>query len=310
VVDFVTYSIIIDDLVFPDGRTEMGVLGGSGPQTAFGMKLWADGVGLVGGIGYGFPEDAMAWIEAMAIDTRGIRRYPHHPTLRAWQIFEVDGRRTQVWRTQGQAIPDQLALRFADLPASYRTVKGFHYGIHPEQPNLAVAEQLRVNGVTVGIEPFKHAERRLSTQEVRAMATAGHCFSPNQYEAETMIGPDKPPHLLQQLAAAGAEVVTLRMGAAGSLVLRGDTGEAWRIPAYPTTVVDACGAGNAYCGGFLVGWVQTGDVRLAGLYGAVAASFLVEQIGLPPPLLARQRAEALRRLHKLQTQTEPLTISV
>ena len=41
---FITYSIIIDDLVFPDGQTAMGVLGGSGPQTAFGMKLFADPV--------------------------------------------------------------------------------------------------------------------------------------------------------------------------------------------------------------------------------------------------------------------------
>jgi hypothetical protein len=48
---FIAYSIIIDDLVFPDGRTQMGVLGGSGPQRAFGMKLWTDEVGLVGGDG-------------------------------------------------------------------------------------------------------------------------------------------------------------------------------------------------------------------------------------------------------------------
>ena len=77
-VDFVTYSIIIDDLVFPDGQSVMGVLGGSGPQTAFGMKLWADKVGLVGGIGHDFPASAQDWLTAMAIDTEGIRRYSQH----------------------------------------------------------------------------------------------------------------------------------------------------------------------------------------------------------------------------------------
>jgi cytidine kinase len=35
----ITFSIIIDDIVFPDGSTRMGVLGGGGPQTAFGMRL-------------------------------------------------------------------------------------------------------------------------------------------------------------------------------------------------------------------------------------------------------------------------------
>lgn len=53
--DFITYSIILDDIVFPDGTSVMAVLGGSGPQTAFGMKLWTDSVGLVGGVGHDWP---------------------------------------------------------------------------------------------------------------------------------------------------------------------------------------------------------------------------------------------------------------
>lgn len=302
--DFVTYSIIIDDLVFPDGHTVMGVLGGSGPQSAFGMKLWADSVGLTGGVGHNFPADAWTWLAQMGIDTAGVRRYPQHATLRAWQIFEEDGRRTQVWRSQGQAIPDQLALHFADLPPAYRTARGFHYGVHPDHPNLTVAHALRNNQVIVGIEPFKHADHRLGLDELRALVSAGQVFTPNLYEVETMIGPADPLTQVQRLAAAGAPVVALRMGAAGSLVHRADTGETWRIPACPVTVVDACGAGNAYCGAFLVGWVQTGDLRLAGLYGAVAASFLVEQIALPPARLLIQRAEAQRRLKALQPQAE------
>jgi cytidine kinase len=303
---FITYSIIVDDLVFPDGRTQMGVLGGSGPQTAFGMKLWADAVGLVGGIGHNFPREAWAWLTAMEIDTAGVRHYPHHETLRAWQIFEWDGRRMQVWRSQGQAIPDQLALRYDDLPESYRTARGFHYGIHPDHPNLVVAHRLRNNGVIVGIEPFKHADRPLSADQVHAMVTAAPVFSPNLYEVETMLGPADPLTQLHRLAEAGAEIVALRLGDAGSLVHRADTGETWQIPACPVDVVDACGAGNAYCGGFLVGWVQTGDLRLAGLYGAISASFLVEQVGLPLPDLLNQRREAQRRLALLQTQAQRL----
>ncbi len=297
--DFVTYSIIIDDLVFPDGQTQMGVLGGSGPQTAFGMKLWADSVGLVGGIGQGFPATAWEWLAAMAIDTAGVRSYAHHPTLRAWQIFEEDGRRTQVWRTQGRAIPEQLALRYADLPASYQQAHGFHYGVHPDQPNLAVAAALRANGVTVGIEPFKHAERPLSPSALQALVGAAPIFSPNQYEVATMTGIHEPLEQIRHLVAAGAQIIALRLGAQGSLVHRADRDETWQIPAYPSAVVDACGAGNAYCGGFLVGWLQTGDLRLAGLYGSVAASFLVEQVGLPPADLANQRQIAQQRLADL-----------
>ncbi|HMN30690.1 MAG TPA: PfkB family carbohydrate kinase [Caldilineaceae bacterium] len=307
-IDFVTYSIIVDDLVFPDGRTAMAVLGGSGPQTAFGMKLWADQVGLVGGIGHDFPATARRWLNELAIDTSGVRQYPHYASLRAWQIFEADGRRTQVWRTQGQAIPDQLALRYEDLPNSYRTARGFHYGVHPEHPNLSIAASLRANGVVVGIEPFKHADRRLNPVEANALVGAGQIFTPNLYEVDTMIGPAEPLVQVQRLSEQGAEIVALRLGADGSILRRGDTGETWHIPSYPTQVVDACGAGNAYCGGLLVGWVQTGDLRLAGLYGAVSASFLVEQIGLPAAKLDEQRASARLRLAQLYPQTRRLDL--
>jgi sugar/nucleoside kinase (ribokinase family) len=70
------------------------------------------------------------------------------------------------------------------------------------------------------------------------------------------------------------------------------------IAAVPVPVVDPVGAGNAYCGGFLVGWLETGNLRLAGRYASVAASFLVEQYGLPRPR-PDIRAEAAERLATL-----------
>jgi hypothetical protein len=69
-IDFVAFSLILDDLVFPDGRTAMGVLGGGGPQAAFGMKLWTEKVGLVSGIGRDLPAKALAWLEASGIYRR------------------------------------------------------------------------------------------------------------------------------------------------------------------------------------------------------------------------------------------------
>jgi sugar/nucleoside kinase (ribokinase family) len=49
----------------------------------------------------------------------------------------------------------------------------------------------------------------------------------------------------------------------------------------PTTVVDTTGAGNAYVGGFLVGFASGDDAAEAGVKAAVSASFAVEQFGVP-----------------------------
>ncbi len=299
-IDYFTHSVIIDDIVFHDGRTLMGVLGGGGPQTAFGMKLWTQGgVGLCGGVGLDFPAEAQAWLDEMGIDTTGLRRDPEHRSLRAWQIIEEDGRRTQVMRSQGATIPTHLALRPEQVPAAYWSARGFHFGIHPESPNLRIMQALQSHGIMVSVEPFREASHPLTDAELRALLTSCELFSPNLVEAETLVGSGEPMALIRRLTDAGAGIVALRMGAEGSLVHRAATGETHHIPAVKTSVVDPVGAGNAYCGALLVGWLETGNLRLAGLYAAVAASFLVEQYGLPAPR-SNLRIEAARRLAEIE----------
>lgn len=296
--NFVTFSLIIDDIVFPDGQTAMGVLGGGGPQTAFGMKLWADRVGLVAGVGADLPQGARDWLDTVGIDTTGLRRSAEWPTPRAWQVCEADGRRTQVWRIPGRAIGAQLGRSLANLPPAYRQAKGFHLGVHPEEPDLDFIHALRGLGAVVSVEPFRAAQRLLTEIELRSLVSAGQIFSPNLEEAQSLVGPGDPEALIERLVQAGAEIVALRLGQDGALVHRAGSGEVWPIPAYKTSVVDPTGAGNAFCGGFLAGWVLSGDLRQAGLYGAVAASFLVEQVGLPPARSGGREA-AQRRLAAL-----------
>ncbi|HXV44494.1 MAG TPA: hypothetical protein VEC96_15625, partial [Anaerolineae bacterium] len=84
------------------------------------MKLWADRVGLVGGVGSDLPAEAQAWLAKMEIDTTGLRYSSQWPTPRAWQILEADGRRTQVWRIPGPAIGAQLARNLDKLPPAYQ----------------------------------------------------------------------------------------------------------------------------------------------------------------------------------------------
>lgn len=298
-INYFASSLIIDDLVLPDGSTRMGLLGGGGPQAAFGMWLWAaGGVGLCAGVGPDLPAAALAWLEEIGIDTEGVRRHPALPTLRAWQVLEADGRRTQVWRTPAAAIGPQLALGPEQVPPAYWGASGFHFGVHPEHPNLRLAGALRAHGVTVSIEPFRPATAPLADAELAALLAGCDIFSPNVEEARSLVGEGDPQTLCRRLGAAGAAIVALRLGAEGSLLYRAQTGEMHHASALPVAVVDPVGAGNAYCGAFLVGWLQTGDLRRAGQYAAVAASFLLEQYGLPP-LRTTLRSEAQDRLAAL-----------
>ncbi|MGB8644575.1 MAG: PfkB family carbohydrate kinase [Anaerolineae bacterium] len=307
VIDLVAFGIIIDDIVFADGHTAMGMLGGGGPQTAFGMRLpalagWMTipyGVGLVSGVGADLPHAARAWLDATGIDLTGLRTTPF-PTARAWQVCESDGRRRQLERVSGEVLGAQLARTLDHLPDAYRVARGFHMGIHPDEPDLEWLAQLRRTGSAlppvISLEPFKPADRPPTDAALRALCRAADIFSPNLEEAQSLVGDAPPEELIRRLAQAGAPIVALRLGPEGSLVHEDNV--LVHIPAAPAQVVDPTGAGNAYCGAFLAGYLQTGHIRRAGLYGAVAASFLTEQAGLPL-ITSELPREANRRLHVL-----------
>jgi cytidine kinase len=150
----------------------------------------------------------------------------------------------------------------------------------------------------VSLEPFKPAEHQPEPEALEHLLAAADIFAPNTEEAISLVGAGEPLELVQRLMHAGANLVALRMGPDGALVAHRATREVVHIPAVPVAVVDPVGAGNAFCGGFLAGWIETMDITRAGLYGSVAASFLVEQIGVP---VCSQlvREEARRRLGKI-----------
>lgn len=294
----VAFNILLDDIVFPDGRTALGVLGGGGPPAAFGMRLFAEKVGLVAEVGADLPHSAWAWLKDSGIDTTGVRVADRGRTPRAWQVTEEDDRRTQVWRV----IPEQALT----LPQVYADARGFHLGLHPEEPLSDLIRALRQTGGVVSLETYRSADRRLDPAELFRLLSAADIFSANLAEARSLVGPGAARGVARRLVEAAesqAQLVVLRLGGEGSLVVQGQTGQAVHIPTAPGRVVDRVGAGNAYCGGFLAEWLDTHDLAQAGACGAAAASLAIEQVGLPV-ITEAVRAEAQRRVADLLTRVD------
>ncbi len=103
---------------------------------------------------------------------------------------------------------------------------------------------------------------------------------------------------LRTLAQLGPKVVALRQGKDGALLYERESDQFWRVPAAPAQVVDVTGAGNAFCGGLLVGWLETDDIRQAAAQASVSAAFAIEQIG-PPLIDAKVMAKAKARADEI-----------
>ena len=102
-------------------------------------------------------------------------------------------------------------------------------------------------------------------------------FQPEQLEAYTL-------EFCKATGMSGNGIVVVRAGEHGSLTTQNKAKTMWLPPYYESSsnkVVDPTGGGNTYLGGFIAGWKATGDIAEASMYGNVAASFAIEQIGLP-----------------------------
>lgn len=296
-VDFVAFGIVIDDILHPDGSTSLGLLGGGGPQAAFGMRLWSNSVGLYARAGPDLPPETLAWLDLAGIDRRGVQ-LNHLPTPRAWQVLAAGGERRQEWQSSPDVNASQLRRTIEDLPADYRAARGFHIGIHPNHFNLDFAAHLHRLGSLVSLETFKRAEPALKRAQAEAIFRSVEIISPNLAEAASLVGEGSPQEILLRMGRLGARVISLRLGMDGSLLSADGGRHCLHMPALPVNPAHPVGAGNAFCGGFLVGWCLHQDIRTAGLYATVAASFLLEQDGLPE-LSAGLQAEAALRLKSL-----------
>eukprot|EP00775_Hariotina_reticulata_P005970 gene5970-6209_t len=296
--DLVAFTLIVDDIVRPTGKTYMEQLGGGGPQALFGFQLISacclqqqhqlPAVGLAAGVGHDLPCQCQAWLQQIGCDTSGLFVSDALPTPRAWQLFEEDGRRTQVWRVaENDDLYCQLLPQFDQLPLRFQHATNYHLGIHAARPPIMLLKALRKaahkQGGLLSVETYTACDTPPTAQQLAALLQLVDIFSPNELEAQSIVGPGTPSQLVQRLLAAGAPLVALRRGEEGVMIGQQGCDDIWQVPAVPgTQVLDVTGCGNAFCGGFLSGLHAKLGLQDSARWGCVAGSIMAEWQGVPP----------------------------
>ncbi len=128
-----------------------------------------------------------------------------------------------------------------------------------------------------------------TVRALRALLSEVDVFLPNLDEARALTGLASADAAAKALIEDGAGLVVIKRGADGSYARSGD--QAFSATAFPASVCDAVGAGDAFNAGFLRGYLPTGDVA-AGLRlgGAVAAAYISRSTHRFPSI---EEAEAL-----------------
>ncbi len=287
-------TIIIDDIVTSDGRSQPGILGGAATHAAAGMRVWTKDVGLIGSVGDNFPAPLWTVLQRMGFDLRSVRRFPH-TTPRAWQIYDAREHRTEIFQSPRHEFPTFSPT--PDQVTAYPDAQGFHL-MTAELDGVAelVAAMRRAAGAVILWEPAPWhlvAEQR---PRVLDLVRSVDIISPNAEECTAMLGPAPPDRWIVTFLEAGAKLVSIRMGREGSLIRSRDDPAPQHVAAISLgPPVDVTGAGNAYSGGLLVGYHRTHRSAAAGVYGAISAAITLQHLGVPT-ISDQLEAEARRLL--------------
>jgi ribokinase len=271
-------NLSLDDTVTPDGSYHAAP-GGDALYACLGVRAWGPAPMLLTLVGEDYPVGYLSQIEASGIDASRIRHVPG-PTVHYRVTYGAEGSREFEW-VSGD---DRLALT-SPSAADYtglETARWLHLAAMPIESQEVGIEAGRRAGIPMSLDP--HEEYVVGFEDRLGRLVEGVAFLPSELEVRLLF-----PHLdalppvsfafaaAERLDAWHPMIVAIKLAAHGSVVRW--QGRSVHVPAQPVDVVDPTGAGDAYCGGFVAGWLATGSPAVAAACGTIAAGEMIGRYG-------------------------------
>jgi len=314
----------IDYVITPEGQAHLREMGGNALYAAVGARVWSERVGLLARIGENYPAGWLDALQQHGLDVRGIHVVPGQQDMRTFYAYTDPRTRVDtdpafhfariglplpdvlagyVHSTPGQDDPDEyepLAVRPEDWPPCYDGARALHLSPISIRTQTWLPIRARQAGLTqITADPGERYMVPRLRPHVQALLRNLDAFLPSEMEVRSLLGEVDLWEAAVEFARYGPRVVVIKIGERGALVYERDRNRRTHVPPYPTHAVDPTGAGDSFCGGFMVGWAETGDPVRAAMYGAVSASFAVEGYGALFALRATA-SEAKQRLNCLE----------
>lgn len=269
----------LDDTLNPDG-TFCAAPGGDALYSAIGAAIWRYPVAVLSRVGSDYPVELMNRSAGVGIGIDMIRTLPG-PTVHYRITNAKSGERLYEHLTPVQRL-HELSPQGPDLDG-VRCAGWVHVAAMPIDLQRALITRCRAEQVPYSLDP--HEEYIIGYEKQLGDLIKDSIFTPSELEL-ALLFPDladgQPPRVVAQKAASrllaiGAVAVAIKLGTSGSFVASSSYQAA--LPSLPTLVVDSTGAGDAFCGGFLAGYLRTGSLLLGALCGTVSAAHVIKGFG-------------------------------
>jgi sugar/nucleoside kinase (ribokinase family) len=264
-------------LVFVDQITLQ--MGGCASNTGVALQKLGVPTAVVGKVGQdGFGDFVIHELESAGVDTRGVARDTEFNTSATLVSVADDGERTFIhYRGANGALrPEEFDYDFI-AEADFLHVAGVFLmpGFDGEPAARALAEAKR-RGVKTCCDTAWDASGRWD-ELMAPMLPYIDYFLPSLEEAREITGLVAPADVAASLLDRGVSVVALKMGADGCGVWTRDGH--WTAPRFTISAVDATGAGDAFCAGFICGLTRGWDYERCATLGNATGALCVTGMG-------------------------------
>jgi len=287
-------NLLVDDVVFADGRTRMAQPGGAILYASLAAALWGTRVGCVSLRGDDYPKSALDTLEQRGIALDGVHALGRNG-VRTWLLYEGAIRR--VVHRLGCPSHEAVSPGPAHVPAAWRQARAFHLAPMPIGVQRALVEAIRgwerpEAPPLISLDPHLHLDEA-TLDEWRSLLSLVDVFLPSDDELRWAAAA-RDPLEFGRLAAGGLRHILWKRGASGGTMYDARDHRVVTWPAGSPPVLDPTGAGDAFMAGFVTATLEGARPDEAIRRAAITAGFAIQGWG-PDGLLGIARDEAAAR---------------
>lgn len=313
-------------IIPPVGRPVFCQLGGHLAYALAGLKIWDSDIGLISKIDCNFPAEKLAWLEQPGIHTGGIIRSNNPIEYRSFYAYREDDKPLaaspmSVYSNMALSFPRELlgysfpqqkedsrttlppnSIRDEEIPTLFFESSTLHCCPSEYLNHLTLPTIMRKSSITTfSLDASSGYMIPSFLPHLQVLLKGITTFFTSEAKLRALFFGKTHDlwEMADELISYGVEMVAIKCGAAGQLLLASPSKTRWQIPAYPVKSIDPTGCGDCFCGGFLAGYRKTYDPLHSALYGNVSASLCLEcstpaQIGDFLPGLPEIRIDHLK----------------
>jgi ribokinase len=284
------------DWIDTDGDRKGPFPAGNALYSAVGAWLAASAPIIVAHVGVDYPKTLLEEVSVRGLSIAGLR-YLTGNSFRVLLKDRPTGREIRYLQDSGSSL--DLDCGPGDLP--FGQIDGVHVGPGRPAAQRAILDACRQRRCRTTLDLLFVNSEAPTKDEVLDLLPRTDAFLPSLQDMRRLWPAASLAGLLENMLGAGCRMVVLKMGARGCLA--SDGRRMLFLPAMPARIIDATGAGDAFCGAFHAQWIKTGDLSTSICWGAAAASIVVEGYGALHGLTDEAQERAQRRKDKAAPQT-------